>query len=167
MNAYITRIATPDDAESVEAVLKASYPRLMASDYEPAVLEAALKLITRANPGLLASGTYYVAQTRDGTVVGCGGWTRNRPTESDTDVDDCAHLRHFATHPDWAGRGVGRAIFRACEQTVRSAGVARLEVYSSLNAEPFYAAMGFARVELVAVPVGPVRFPSVLMQRSV
>jgi hypothetical protein len=35
--------------------------------------------MTKANPKLLASGTFYVAQSLHGEIVGCGGWTREQP----------------------------------------------------------------------------------------
>ena len=55
------RVATPEDREAVTRLLQRSYPALMAGSYEPAVLAAALPLMTQANPALLASGTFVVA----------------------------------------------------------------------------------------------------------
>ncbi|MBA4174894.1 MAG: GNAT family N-acetyltransferase, partial [Hyphomicrobium sp.] len=52
------RVATPEDREAVTRLLQRSYPALMAGSYEPAVLAAALPLMTQANPALLASGTF-------------------------------------------------------------------------------------------------------------
>lgn len=70
---YTSRLSTPDDVLAVELLLQASYPQLMAHAYEQAILVPTLKLITKANPSLLASGTYYVAEASDGTIVECGG----------------------------------------------------------------------------------------------
>jgi len=82
--------------------------------------------------------------------------------------DALAHIRHFATHPDWTGRGAGRAIFERCEAEARAAGFTRFTCYSSRNGEPFYAALGFRRVREIEVPMGPeLRFPSVLMVREI
>lgn len=72
---YALRVAAPGDNETVSALLSASYKRLLVPDYEPCILAAALPLMTRANPRLLESGTYYVAVTASGTIIGCGGWT--------------------------------------------------------------------------------------------
>src|SRR5215203_7163569 len=98
-NPYSTRLATPNDFAGVGLLLRASYPTLMASAYEPAILEPALELMARANPGLLASGTYYVAEVGD-LIAGCGGWTREYPGRTDVQPE-LAHLRHFGTHPQW------------------------------------------------------------------
>lgn len=168
MNAAVAvRVADPADEAAVTALLRASYPVLMRPAYEPATLAAALPLMARANPGLLKSGTFYVAAADTGAVVGCGGWTHHRPGSAEV-VPGLAHLRHFASHPDHAGRGVGRAIFAACRSAAREAGVTRLECYASLNAEGFYAALGLSPVRLVEVPMGSgLRFPSVVMQGPV
>lgn len=163
-----TRVAKHGDAAAVETLLKATYPKLMAGAYEAAVLAPALELITKANPLLLASGTYYVAESRDGAVIGCGGWTLDQPPGTSETAARAGHLRHFATHPEWARRGVGRAIYRQCEAAARSAGVDTLDVFSSLNGEAFYAALGFARVRAISVRLTPtLAFPSVLMRRAI
>lgn len=160
------RVAQPADAAAVGELLELSYPALMASAYAPESLAPALGLITRANPALLGSGTYYVAQTPAGMLVGCGGWTPEQPGTGSV-APHVAHLRHFATHPEWIRRGVGRAIYRLCEAGARSAGVRTLECYSSLNGEKFYATLGFARVrEIDAELRGGVTLRSVLMRRE-
>ena len=42
-----------------------------------------------------------------------------------------------------------------------------LEVYSTLTAEPFYAALGFLHVERVEIPLRECNFTSILMRREV
>lgn len=161
------RVATPDDAAAVDRLLAASYGTLMPSHYPEDILAGALPLITRANPELLGSGTYYLVVEPDGTVIGAGGWSHARPGSGKT-IRRLGHLRHFATDPDKLGRGVGRLIHDRCLAEVRAAGLTRLEVYASLNAEGFYAAMGFLPVARVAVPLRPgVVFPSVRMLRII
>ena len=161
----VPRLATPDDLAAVDALLRASYPKLMAAAYDEAVLAPALQLMARANPALLACGTYYVAES-DGLVVGCGGWTREYPGANV--VPGLAHLRHFGTHPDWTKRGVGRAIYRHCEAAARAAGVSAFECHASLNGEPFYAALGFESIRRIDIELRPgLRLPAVLMRRQI
>ena len=57
------------------------------------------------------------------------------------------HIRHFATHPNWTRRGIGRALFDRCVADARAAGVCTFECYSSIGAEGFYRALGFSTVE--------------------
>jgi N-acetylglutamate synthase-like GNAT family acetyltransferase len=164
---YVLRVATPDDAGAVDALLEASYPLLMAPFYDPAVLAPALKLMTKAQMSLLASGTYYVAETPPGLLVGCGGWTLERPGTGLIEAD-LAHIRHFGTHPAWTNRGIGRAIYRRCEAAARSAGVTRFECYSALNAEGFYASLRFASIRRMEMELEPnVALASVLMSREI
>src|SRR5215217_7069480 len=138
--AFAVRVATPDDAEPIGTLLRASYPSLMPSGYSAAVLARALPLIVRASPALLRSGTYYLAEGPGRALAGCGGWTFERPGAAGAPIDPTlGHIRHFATHPDWIRRGVGRALFDRCVADARVAGVQRFECYASLVAEPFYA----------------------------
>ena len=158
------RVAHPDDAEAVTAVLQDGYPGPMASAYDAAILERALPAMTLANPALLASGTYHVAEV-EGQVVGCGGWTFERPATGEIEPS-VAHLRHFGTRARWAGRGIGRRLYERCEAEARAAGVTMFECYSSLNAELFYTALGFERIAPIDVAMsnGAV-LPSVQMMR--
>jgi GNAT superfamily N-acetyltransferase len=161
------RVSTPADLAGVAGVLEAAYPVLMAAAYDEAELGPALPLMTRAQPALLESGTYYVAEVDRGEIIGCGGWTAARPGDGLV-TEGVAHLRHFGTHPEWTGRGVGTAIYRRCERDAGIAGARHLECYSSLNAEGFYAAMGFALVARIEIELRDgVRITSAHMQRTI
>jgi GNAT superfamily N-acetyltransferase len=161
------RPATPDDRETVAGILAASYPLLMRAAYRDELLARTLPGMTRANPGLLASGTYYLAEPEPGLFAGCGGWSDHGPGGGGREPG-IAHIRHFATHPDWTGRGVGRALYERCETDARAAGFVRFTCFASLNGEPFYRAVGFTAVRMIEVPMGAgVSFPSILMTREI
>ncbi len=164
---FSVRPATPDDASAVTALLEASYPVLMTAGYDDATLALALPLMTRANPALLKSGTFYVAETPDGRLVGCGGWTFEHPGSGKTEPG-LVHIRHFGTHADWTGRGVGRAIFERCLNDAGSSGARKFQCYSSLNAEGFYTALGFRAVRREAVRMSDeLTLPVVFMERPI
>lgn len=162
---FIIRPAGPEDAEAVGALLRASYPPLMAAGYPADVLERALPAMMKANPLLLRSGTYHLAVADDGAVIGCGGWTREPPGPPCQPVDPTVgHIRHFATHPDALRRGVGSALLGRCIAEAKVAGVRRLECLSSLVAERFYASAGFHPVGKRSVILAPgVQFDSIVM----
>ena len=167
MTEFAVRLATPDDDLAVSGVLQASYPPLMAPDYDAELLAAALPIMTRANPKLLSGGRFRLAETGDGLAVGCGGWTPERPGTGKI-TPGLGHLRHFATHADWTGRSVGRSIYAACEEEARSSGVHRLQCYSSLNAQGFYSSLGFRPVRQFNMRMGrTLRLPSILMERKI
>ena len=161
------RIATPGDSAEVAAVLGPSYSELMAPAYPADLLARALPLITRPNPTLLASGRYYLIENETGEPAGCGGWSQDPPDRADGDPER-AHIRHFATHPAWTGRGVGRMLYERCEADARTAGFTLFECYSSLNGEGFYAAMGFRRLGPMETPMpGGILFPAIRMERPI
>ena len=163
---WAIRVATPADAEGVAALLSASYTVLMRGAYDRAVLAAALPVMTRANAELLCSGTYFVAVAADGTTIGCGGISAVRPGTADAEPG-VGHIRHFATHPDWLRRGIGRRIMECSVKRARDLGLCSLECYSSLNAVDFYAAEGFVVVAEVTVPIaGQHPLPAILMRRD-
>ena len=154
------RVAMPADLGAVDAVLSRSYPRLLKADYSPSVLVTALPLISRAQPALLASGTYYIAQI-DGLVVGAGGWTPDaaRPARG--------HMRHLVTDDRFLRRGVGQGLVQASVDAAGRAGIAVLECWSTRTAERFYAAQGFVRLGLMEVALRPgITFPAIRMERS-
>ena len=123
--------------------------------------------MTKANPKLLESGTYYVAESKDGDIVGCGGWTIERPGDEVIEPG-VGHIRHFGTHPSWTMYGIGKGIYAACEAKARSAGITSFECFSSLNAEKFYSALGFKSVRRIDVELRDgVYFPGVLMRRPI
>ncbi len=164
MDTFDIRITTPMDEAVISRVLSAAYSTLMPAGFDPDILNKALPIITRANPALLASGTYYCAQAGDDRVVGCGGWTMARPGSGEVNAG-LGHIRHFATHPDCLGQGVGKLIYQHCADAARENGITAFECYSCLNAEGFYAALGFSKVEQVDIAMGPaLKLPSIVMR---
>jgi len=135
----------------------------MRSAYDSRLLKQVLPQMTVAQPKLLESGSYYVAESSDGAIIGCGGWTKERPGTSEIRAK-VGHIRHFGVHPDWTRCGVGKALYARCEIDARDAGITKFECYSSLNGEAFYSALGFRRVAQIEVDMFEgVRFPSVHM----
>ena len=158
------RTARSTDKDAVSALLDASYSYLLAGSYDRGVLSLALPYMVKANLTLLASGTYYVAETEPSILIGCGGWTAAKPGSGEI-IEGEAHIRHFAIHPEWTRRGIGKALLARCISDARSIGIRRLHCFSTLNAEPFYRASGFQTIGLIDVPMGPtIAFPAVLMQ---
>ena len=156
----------PEDAPLIDELLARAYPTLMADAYREEVLAVALPALTKSNAKLLTSGTYYVAEEA-GRILGCGGWTLERPGTSEV-TPGVAHLRHFATDPDFVRRGVGRIIFRECAQAAARAGAKVFQAYSSLNAEPFYKSLGLARIKQINLPIPlTVAIPAILMEGSI
>ncbi len=60
-----------------------------------------------------------------------------------------AVIRSVYVLPSFARKGVGRRLTQTLIEAARDAGLERLEIDSSLNAVPFYEALGFRRLEEV------------------
>ena len=163
---FTLRQASADDEMAVTALLQASYGQLMPSAYGEAHAAALLPVIARAKPELLASGTYYLAVTPEQKVVGSGGWTRERPGSGEVEAGS-GHIRHVATHPEWTGLGIGRALIDRAVDEARGQDVWRFECYASLNAVDFYARLGFVDIRPIDIPMGPdLTMPSLVMERT-
>src|SRR5207249_4866737 len=109
-------------------------------------------------------GTYIVAEADSNTIVGCGGWSKrktlyggDRWTErEDSLLDprrDAAKIRAFFIHPDWARRGVGSLILKACEDAARSAGFTRYEMGATLTGAKLFGAKGYVAVKPISIPL--------------
>jgi GNAT superfamily N-acetyltransferase len=159
----ILRPATKADLAAVDRLLADSYPRLLAVDYAPSVLVTALPIISRAQPGLVTSGRYFVALRGD-ALLAAGGWSMGAPGGGAA-LAGVGHVRHVVT--DWRHQrqGIGRALMEAVLADAKGAGVGRMECLSTLTAERFYASLGFVARGPVMVPLRPgIDFPAIAME---
>lgn len=158
------RAATPDDADLLTGIIAASYRTLDSGLYDTARLAAAMPLMSKANPKLLASGTYYVVEV-DGVAAACGGWTFEKPGSGEFE-DGVAHIRHFATHPDYLRRGLARRLLDHCLDEAKSRGARVMRSQATLPAEQFYASAGFRTLKRTEVQMGPdIMLPALEMER--
>jgi ribosomal protein S18 acetylase RimI-like enzyme len=174
---WIVRPASPDDERDVTRLLQASYGTLLARDYSGDVLGRAMPLFSRANPLLLSCPTWFVVEhPHTQQIVGCGGWTPHSPSnkadESTTNDKVTRHLRHFATDPAFARRGVASALWTRVLESLRHelggpSESFEMEVYSTITAVPFYESCGFAKVQETSVQLSPdCSFPCSLMKAT-
>jgi GNAT superfamily N-acetyltransferase len=173
------RLARESDVPVLEALIPVSARALQAADYSPAQLDAALGGdIYGVDRQLIEDGTYYVVE-EDGRIVGCGGWSKRRSryggskTRGDPDPEldpavDAARMRAFYVHPDYARRGIGASIVRACEEALAARGFGAVEIMATLTGARLYAAMGYAEVGRVDVPMaGGLVLPCVRMAKRI
>jgi len=146
------RKATLEDRSVLERLI-ADSARGLSPDYTAAQVEAALGSAFGVDSELIRDGTYFVAEA-DGRIVGCGGWSRRatlfgsdaqvgRRSEVLDPARDAARIRAFFVHPDWARRGIGRAILERCEAEARNFGFRSAELLATLPGVPFYRSLGY------------------------
>lgn len=151
----------------MDRLLARSYPRLLRPDYPPSVMVTALPLITRAQPGLLASGRFFLAEAEDGGLLGAGGWSL-APPQGRTQAEGVGHVRHVAVDPGAVRRGVGRAVMGEVVSDALRHGVRWLDCLSTRTSVPFYESLGFRILHLVDVGLRPgIVFPAVRMMRQI
>jgi GNAT superfamily N-acetyltransferase len=169
-----TRLALEEDIPALEELIPLSVRALQSPYYSAAQMEAAIGPVFGVDRQLICDGTYFVVEA-EGQIVGCGGWSRRmalyggdrgRPGE-DALIDPAtapARIRAFFVNPDWARRGIAKAILQACEAAIRAAGFRRAELVATLAGEPLYAALGYREIERMDAPLaGGLTLPVVRM----
>jgi GNAT superfamily N-acetyltransferase len=157
---YVFRVAEATDTPALRDLITRSIRSLGAADYSSAQIEAALLGAFGVDSALVADGTYYVAQTEHGTIVGCGGWSRRRTlfggdTHAERDESlldpgrDSAKIRAFFVDPAHARRGLGRALLERCEAAAAAAGFGQLELMATLPGVQLYAVCGYTPSEQI------------------
>lgn len=163
---FTIRPGTFADIAAVDSLLAQSYPVLLKPDYPPSVLVTALPLISRAQPELVTSGTYYVVLDAQGVLCAAGGWTMAAPGGGRPRAG-LAHIRHVVTDHRRTRQGIGRQLMTRILSEAASAGVTRLECLSTRTAVPFYQAVGFTPQGPRDINLRPgIVFPSVAMERA-
>ena len=171
------RLARLDDVPALDELIPLSVRGLQAAHYSREQMDGAIGSVFGVDLQLIHDGTYFVAE-ENGRIVGCGGWSRRQSkcgssagrAEPDPEIDpavDSPRIRAFFVHPDFARRGIGRAILSACEEALVLAGFKRAEIAATLTGEALYRAFGYETFEHFDVPLSNgLPLPCVRMRKS-
>lgn len=174
----LLRVALPEDAQRIEALMKESAAAIFPRWYSAREAASAVEHVAVVDRMLLEDGTYFVLEAH-GEIVACGGWSRrDRLYTGSGDGSDDARLLDPATEParvramfvreDWTRRGLGRWIIDACEEAAGREGFSRMALSATLPGVPLYAACGFEPVEEVdTVLVDGARLACVTMEKPI
>jgi GNAT superfamily N-acetyltransferase len=172
------RVATLDDRDAIDELMKASASALFPSSYDARQTESMVRYVSDVDEMLLADGTYFVIEA-EGEMVACGGWSRRDKLytgsgDADGDVrlldpaTEPARVRAMFTRADWTRRGLGRRILDACEAAAGREGFRRLSLMATLPGVPLYLACGFQALEEVEVALEDgVRLACVAMEKPI
>ena len=133
--AVVVRPLRGDDAWIALDIHARSVHGLAAAHYPPDVVAAWAVPPTDANIRTFldnVDGETRVLAELDGRPVGLGALVVAR-----------SELRACYVVPEAAGKGVGTALVTEIERLAREIGLERLELLASVNAEPFYASLGY------------------------
>ena len=160
---FTLRKATLADINDIERVMRESLATLGRQAYDAQQVASSIEHVTKLDRELVTDNTYYVA-VADGHIVGCGGWSRRAKLYAGSaDKGDesrlldprteAARVRAMFVVPEWARRGIGRAILARCEAEARAEGFRKVELMAMLSGQAMYAASGYDVVERVAPPL--------------
>ena len=130
------RPAQGQDIPHIERLIRAAILRLAVHEYGPARAELWAKRQPLDTRALIAANTCLVGE-RDKQIVAVAGYA---PHEK---WPERAWLRSVFVDPNIARRGAGRQIVAAVEAAAQEAGRVDFGVMASLNAIPFFAALGY------------------------
>jgi GNAT superfamily N-acetyltransferase len=173
---FAFRRARMADAPALAELIARSARGLSLGDYAPEQVEAALKGAFGVDTGLIADGTYFLAE-HAGEPIACGGWSRRKAlfggdayhgasAERLDPATEPARIRAFFVHPDWARRGLGRALLELCEAEARAAGFRALELMATRPGLKLYRAAGYVAGEPVVYDLDGVAIDFVPMRKS-
>ena len=151
--AFSLRRAILAETPELERLIAESARGLSRSDYSDAQIEAALGTAFGVDSELIRDGTYFVAEA-GAELVACGGWSRRmtlfggdrqagRASQLLDPARDAARIRAFFVRPDWARRGIGRALLMRCEAEAAAEGFRAAELMATLPGRRLYAALGY------------------------
>ncbi|HEV8134696.1 MAG TPA: GNAT family N-acetyltransferase [Pyrinomonadaceae bacterium] len=174
---YEIRKAVASDEAAIAALIRASARGLSRNDYNDDEIEAAISFVYGVDSELIIDGTYFVAEVGV-ELIGCGGWSRRKTLFGGDHANsrqvgelnperDAAKIRAFFVHPNWARRGVGRAILGKCETEAQKARFRSLELMSTLPGLNFYRALGYEAVKEILYPAGSEVLKFVVMRKTV
>ena len=142
--AMFIRPSTLQDSRAISDMAYACYSTMLTSHYAPETLKAALPHMAHVPDGLAQCGTYFVA-IEDDMIVGACGWT---------DGPRGAEVRKLAVHPDHLRIGIAGHLLGHVHLSAHDAGHQRIRCAASLNAVPFYAALGYTQTGWVKIDTG-------------
>jgi GNAT superfamily N-acetyltransferase len=160
---FSIRPATVGDVPALERLIADSSRALSREDYSPEQIEAALGSAWGVDTQLIADGTYFVVEC-GGMIAGCGGWSRRKTlfgsdARKDREPDlldparDAAKIRAFFVHPEWARKGIGRALLDRCEAEAAAAGFHASELMATLPGRRLYQACGYRAGDPIQYPL--------------
>lgn len=162
---FIIRKAVFEDQLEIEKLIAESVRGLSREDYDERQIELSIETVFGVDTELIADGTYFVAETEDGKIAGCGGWSKRKTLygasvyahSRDSDLldpeTDSAKIRAFFIHPRFARKGIGTQILETCEREARAHGFKSAEMMATLPGVKLYAVRGYSGDEEIKVPL--------------
>ncbi len=125
------------DAQKVSELIVTTIRISNIGDYPAELMEELVKTQTPEHVLQRASWTHFYVAEEDGAIIGCGAigpyWGK----------EDESSLFSIFVHPDYQGKGIGRAIMETLERDEFALRASRIEIPASITGLPFYQKMGY------------------------
>lgn len=170
-----TRLANKNDIPAIKTLMALAIGELQKGFLTTEQIEASFTGMG-LDTQLIDDGTYFCV-CEDGTIIGCGGWSRratlyggNHSAGRDASLldpaKDRARIRAMYTHPAHTRKGVGRRIIEASEAAARSENFTALEMAATMAGVPFYKTCGYTVESEWEDTNGPVPVPLCTMVKT-
>lgn len=155
---FIIRPATREDMDSIEKLMKKSMRILGQGHYTKEQILSSCTHVCIPDEQVIDDGTYYLAETDDKVIIGCGGWSYRKTLfagpkskeSKDSSLDpstDPARIRAMFTDPNHSGKGVGSCILETSENAAKEYGFKKGVLGSTLSGLNFYKSKGWESVK--------------------
>lgn len=173
---FEVRWATMPDLPALKVLMKRAIDNLQSSFISPEQVIAS-HAIMGLDTQLVQDGTYLIA-IKDGTIAGCGGWSKRatlyggdhsidlRKPELLDPNNEPAKIRAMYTNPDFARQGVGKLVLETCEKAAAQDGFKKVELMATLSGQPLYAKYGYEVVEETQAVANNITIPLVRMRKT-
>ena len=133
----IIRKFTEQDAQAVSELIITTIRISNTKDYPVELMEELVKTETPEHVLQRASWTHFYVAEEAGKIIGCGAigpyWGK----------EDESSLFTIFVHPEWQGKGIGRAIVETLEKDEYGIRANRIEIPASITGLPFYRKLGY------------------------
>lgn len=170
------RAAVPADLDALGAVMDAAIGELQRGFLSPDQIESS-RAVMGLDRQLVLDGTYFMALIDD-AIAGCGGWSRRatlyggdhsaglREPRLLDPASEPARIRAMYTSPNFARRGVGRALLAHCEAAARAEGFQACELMGTMAGIPLYLSAGYRVLEEIEDDRGGAPVPLKRMRKE-
>ena len=126
------------DADTVSELIRTTIRISNTKDYPIELMDALIETETPEYVLQRASWTHFYVVEINGVIIGCGAigpyW----------DKQDESSLFTIFVHPDYQGKGIGKAIIETLEKDEFALRAKRIEIPASITGLPFYQKMGYS-----------------------
>lgn len=137
--------------------MKRSMRTLGEGYYSAQQIDSCCQFVCVPDRQLIEDQTFFVAITKEGLIVGCGGWsfrntlyagpenTSKKSSKLNPSIDS-ARIRAMFVDPSQSGKGIGSLILSESEKAAKAYGFSRGTLGATLSGLSFYTAKGWNRV---------------------